>query len=229
MQKIIDKSIFLVFFTSFAITSIFLFINFTYFLDYNIFAFSLFSLSLDLISLGNGDVSLKYFISYTDNATGSTGTSSETTNTDDTGRTIYKGLLKELKVHNKELNNLNDNMNSYIKKLQELKDNHDLKFFQDKAGNLSIDVPLSMSDELINDVSKRVGVIDRLYNSQLDEFKSISRIASGKSEEATKLSMTGSLAQFKPYRNSGLNTAMIYNLHITQDYSYLLKNKLVSN
>lgn len=124
---------------------------------------------------------------------------------------------KELKDYNKEIDRLNQNLRGYTKKLNELKDKHDINYSSDSAGNLSIDVPATMSDSQAADLSRRVGVIDRLYNTQQETFKSVSSSALAKTEEFKKSSGT------KPYTSWFLESQIIYNEFVKDEYKGLFR------
>lgn len=125
---------------------------------------------------------------------------------------------KELRESNKEIDSLNQNLRGYTKKLEELKKNHDINYSLDGTGSLSIDVPASMSDSQAADLSRRVGVIDRLYNTQLETFKSVSNSALAKTEEFKKSSGTD------PYTRNFLESQIIYNEFIKDTFNSLFKN-----
>ena len=57
--------------------------------------------------------------------------------------------------------------------LEKLKRENNLKLILDKEGNLSIDAPNTISDNDLLAISKRVGIIDRVYNSQLEEYNKL--------------------------------------------------------
>ena len=124
---------------------------------------------------------------------------------------------KELKDYNKEIDRLNQNLRGYTKKLNELKDKHDINYSSDSAGNLSIDVPATMSDSQAADLSRRVGVIDRLYNTQQETFKSVSSSALAKTEEFKKSSGT------QPYTNWFLESQILYNEFVKDEYKGLFR------
>lgn len=124
---------------------------------------------------------------------------------------------KELRDSNKEIDNLNQNLRGYTKKLKELKNQHDINYSLDSAGNLSIDVPATMSDTQAADLSRRVGVIDRLYNTQQETFKSVSNSALAKTEEFKRSSGT------EPYTSSFLESQIHYNEFVKDEYKGLFR------
>jgi len=125
---------------------------------------------------------------------------------------------KELREYNKEVDGLNKNLRGYTKKLEELKKHHDINYTLDSTGSLSIDVPASMSDSQAADLSRKVGIIDRLYNTQLETFKSVSSSALAKTEEFKKSS--GS----EPYTRNFLESYILYNGFIKDTYNDLFRN-----
>jgi hypothetical protein len=86
-----------------------------------------------------------------------------------------------------------------------MKKNHDINYSLDVTGSLSINVPASMSDFQAADLNRRVGVIDRLYNTQLETFKSVSYYTLAKTEEFKKSSGTD------PYTRIFLESQLINN------------------
>lgn len=122
---------------------------------------------------------------------------------------------KELRDSNKEVDNLNQSLRGYIKKLDELKKQHDIRYSLDSSGALSIDVPAAMSDDQAADLSRRVGVIDRLYNTQLETFKSVSSSALAKTEDFKKSSGSD------PYTRNFLESQLIYNRFLKDTFNEL--------
>lgn len=133
--------------------------------------------------------------------------------------TESKKAKRELRDSNKEIDNLNQNLRGYTKKLEELKKQHDINYSLDSTGSLSIDVPANMSDAQAADLSRRVGVIDRLYNTQLETFRSVSSSALAKTEEFKKSFGTD------PYTRDFLESQIIFNDHVKDIYDFLLKNR----
>lgn len=56
-------------------------------------------------------------------------------------------------------------MKKMVEELENIKRTDNVKYIVDKEGNMSIDIPNSMSDDKANTLSKRIGIIDRLYNT----------------------------------------------------------------
>lgn len=69
-----------------------------------------------------------------------------------------------------------DNLKSQadmIKRLRDLKASKDLNYYLDKKGALDIGVPSSLSDEEAGKIAKEVGIIDRILNTKMAEFKEL--------------------------------------------------------
>lgn len=64
-------------------------------------------------------------------------------------------------------------MNDMTFQLQKLKREKSIKYIEDEEGNMSIDVPNKMSDQEADNLSKRVQVIDRIYNTEQAKFKKL--------------------------------------------------------
>lgn len=125
---------------------------------------------------------------------------------------------KELTGFNKEVITLNNNLLGYTKQLEQLKKHHDINYSLDSTGTLSVDVPVSMSDALAADLTKRVGVIDRLYNTQLDTFNSVSTSALAKTEEFKKS------FGVDPYTSPYLEGHIMYNRFVKNRFNSLFRN-----
>lgn len=66
-------------------------------------------------------------------------------------------------------------LSEMIKKMGELKIEKGIKYIQDEDGGLAVDAPNSMSDKEATDLSKRVGVIDRIIQTKFDEYKELEK------------------------------------------------------
>lgn len=67
-----------------------------------------------------------------------------------------------------------DNQDKMIKRLGDMKEKKKIQYFSEE-GDLSINVPSSMSNEDSRKVAGEVGVIDRLLNTYFDEYKELSK------------------------------------------------------
>jgi hypothetical protein len=70
----------------------------------------------------------------------------------------------------RELRAINNQLERFNRDIQRLKDNYGIRVVSDSEGNLDMDVPNSMSRDKASELSKRVGVIDRLITTQCDKF-----------------------------------------------------------
>ena len=75
---------------------------------------------------------------------------------------------------------LNDDMHHALKQmlssvhtLQKMKRLNNVKYISDEQGNLSIDVPNNMSDTEANNLSRRTGIADTVYNTYLERYKEL--------------------------------------------------------
>jgi hypothetical protein len=125
---------------------------------------------------------------------------------------------KDLIDFNKEAGQLNANLRGYTKNLEDLKKKHNINYSLDSTGTLSIDVPVTMSDSQAADLSRRVGVIDRLYNTQLDKFNSVTRSALAKTEELNKTSGV------YPCTRIFLESHIIYNGYVKDTFNSLFRD-----
>ena len=64
-------------------------------------------------------------------------------------------------------------MKKMVEELENIKRTDNVKYIVDKEGNMSIDIPNSMSDDKANTLSKRIGIIDRLYNTQYKHYEEL--------------------------------------------------------
>jgi hypothetical protein len=56
-------------------------------------------------------------------------------------------------------------LTDFIAQFNNVVQQFNVNVISDSAGNMSIDVPADMSDELVNHVTKKLGIIDKLINS----------------------------------------------------------------
>jgi hypothetical protein len=56
-------------------------------------------------------------------------------------------------------------LTDFIQQFNSVVQEYNINVISDSAGNMSIDVPSNMSDDLANHVSKKLGIIDKLINS----------------------------------------------------------------
>jgi hypothetical protein len=64
-----------------------------------------------------------------------------------------------------EINRLLPQLTEFIEKFNSLVVQNGINVITDVNGNMSMDVPTSMSDATYTDISNRIGIIDRLINS----------------------------------------------------------------
>lgn len=78
----------------------------------------------------------------------------------------------------KLLDDIGDNVEvqrKMIVKLNTLKSDKDLKYFEDEEGNLTLSTPSSTSDEELKNLSKQVGVIDRIIKTKFSEYRKLAK------------------------------------------------------
>lgn len=63
------------------------------------------------------------------------------------------------------LNSMLPQLTDFIAQFNNVVQQFNVNVISDSAGNMSIDVPADMSDELVNHVTKKLGIIDKLINS----------------------------------------------------------------
>lgn len=68
-----------------------------------------------------------------------------------------------------ELNNLVPEITNYINQFNSIISENNLNVITDVQGNLMVDAPSNLSDQACDYFGKKVGVIDRIINSKLDE------------------------------------------------------------
>ena len=72
-----------------------------------------------------------------------------------------------------ELNKLLPQLQGFILNFNQFITEHGLNVITDGSGQLSIDVPSSMSDTDIDKCVKKVGILDRLINNQFESINTI--------------------------------------------------------
>jgi hypothetical protein len=78
---------------------------------------------------------------------------------------LNNNLLSELTGIIANIDHLLPQISMFIGQFNTLINESDVNVITDVYGNMSVDVPASMSDAKAEDISKRLGVIDRLINS----------------------------------------------------------------
>jgi hypothetical protein len=64
-----------------------------------------------------------------------------------------------------EVNNLLPQFSNFIDQFKNVVNQYGINVITDSVGNMSIDVPQNISDSEANNISKRIGVIDRLIST----------------------------------------------------------------
>lgn len=72
-----------------------------------------------------------------------------------------------------ELNSLLPQLAEFIKQFNDIVTQSGINVVTDTTGNMSIDVPINMSDSEANFISKRIGVIDRLITTRGQEINEL--------------------------------------------------------
>ena len=57
--------------------------------------------------------------------------------------------------------------------MADLKKLHNVSLIVDKQGSTSLDVPKDMPQDKANDLARRFDIMDRIYLSQMEEFKNV--------------------------------------------------------
>jgi hypothetical protein len=88
---------------------------------------------------------------------------------------VKKSLTSNLDVLNiiTELNVLLPQLSDFITQFNNVVTQYGVNVITDTTGNMSIDVPASMPDLEANNISKRVGVIDRLITTRGQEINEL--------------------------------------------------------
>lgn len=118
------------------------------------------------LEVNNGG--FKSFVNFTDNGSRELGSSNQ--------ENIATWTLKIFDI-NLELRKINVQLQGFIKQLEKLEINENVKVFYSEEAGMELDVPASMEESKAQDLSKRVGVIDRLFTSQCDAFQAKANIA----------------------------------------------------
>ena len=79
----------------------------------------------------------------------------------------------DLEQLSKDLSNTLSNMWYTLGDLQKIKESKNISLFVSKKDNLSIDVPITMSDQEASEISSKVLTLDRAYNEKLDHYKEL--------------------------------------------------------
>ena len=72
-----------------------------------------------------------------------------------------------------ELSSLLPQLSGFISQFNEVVSNTGINVISDSVGNLSIDVPKSMPDIEATNISKRIGIIDRLITTRYQEINDL--------------------------------------------------------
>jgi hypothetical protein len=72
-----------------------------------------------------------------------------------------------------EVNTLLPQLSNFITQFNNVVNETGISVITDSAGNMSIDVPESMSDSVAYNTNNRIGIIDRLINTRGEEIKKL--------------------------------------------------------
>lgn len=81
--------------------------------------------------------------------------------------------MSEAEKLNNDMHHALKQMLSSLHSLQNMKRLNNVKYIMDEEGNLSIDVPNNMSDTEANNLSKKTGIADTVYNTYLERYKEL--------------------------------------------------------
>ena len=86
-----------------------------------------------------------------------------------------KPLMSNLDLFNiiTELNTLLPQLADFIHQFHNLVNQSGINVVTDIMGNMSIDVPKDMPDSVVNNISKRIGIIDRLVTTRGQEINEL--------------------------------------------------------
>jgi len=74
-----------------------------------------------------------------------------------------------------QINTFMPQLADFINQFTTTIDQTGVRVFTDHEGNMSVSVPASMSDEVANTISKKIGIIDRLINTRGQEIDDLLR------------------------------------------------------
>jgi hypothetical protein len=118
-----------------------------------------------------------------------------------------KGAVLELTDIINQINILLPQLSQFIDQFNLIIVNNDINVITDSTGNMSIDAPINMSDEQANDISRRIGIIDRLISTRSQQISDLfdegSKIkdSSDKSSEYNSI-ILDKLAEYNKLKNS---------------------------
>ena len=72
-----------------------------------------------------------------------------------------------------ELTSLLPQLSTFINQFNEVITQGGVNVITDSAGNMSIDVPTNMTDNVANNISQRIGIIDRLIATRTEEISDL--------------------------------------------------------
>ena len=64
-------------------------------------------------------------------------------------------------------------MQRVVRELETMKRNEGVRYIVDSEGNMSLDIPNTMSDDKAEELSKKTGALDRFYNTQFEKYKEL--------------------------------------------------------
>lgn len=74
---------------------------------------------------------------------------------------------------NNDMHHALKQMLSSVHTLQKMKRQNGVRYIEDERGNLSIDVAANMADTEANNLSRRTGIADTVYNTYLERYKEL--------------------------------------------------------
>lgn len=96
----------------------------------------------------------------------------------------------------------------FIEQFNNIVSQHGINVVTDAQGNMSMDVPASMSDTTYNNISNRLGIVDRLINSHGSSINDLFQKASSleqqikQSDNNYQSQLTDQIAKFKQLNSS---------------------------
>lgn len=82
-------------------------------------------------------------------------------------------LRCDLSVIVTELNTLLPQLGNFITQFNQIVNESGISVITDSAGNMSIDVPQNMPDSVANNITTRIGIIDRLITTRGQQINSL--------------------------------------------------------
>lgn len=88
---------------------------------------------------------------------------------------VNKTLESNMDIANilTEINTLLPQLSGFINQFNDLVSQSAINVITDSTGNMSIDVPKNMEDSVANNITTRIGIIDRLINTRGQELNDL--------------------------------------------------------